>query len=102
MKLYHTTLKANLASINEKGIDPSYSRGPEKVVYLHTRSRTERAILHIQTRYDAPLESISVIQVDVPRSKLRREARGVWATKEPIKTYRSITDAVVFAESPIE
>ena len=102
MKLYHTTLKANLESITENGIDPKYARGPEKVIYLHTRSRTEWAILHIALRYSVSLEDITVIEVTVPRSKLQRGHRGLWTTTETITTCGSITDAEVFAESPIK
>ena len=102
MKLYHTTLKSNLESITEKGIDPSFARDAEKVIYLHTRSRTEWAILHIGKRYNATLEDIIVIVVNVPRSKRSRTHQGLWTTSEPITTCVSITDAKVFAESPIQ
>ena len=102
MKLYHTTLKANLDSITENGIDPSFSKGAESVIFLHTRSRTEWAILHIATRYNAALEDIIVIEVNVPRSALSSGHRGLWTTSEPItENSGSITDAEVFAESPI-
>ena len=102
MKLYHTTLKANLESIHENGIDPSFARDAEKVIFLHTRSRTEWAILHIALRYSVSLEDITVIEVNVPRSVLRRDNRGLWTTTEIITTCGSITDAEVFAESPIK
>ena len=36
MRLYHATLKSNLDGIIEKGIDPSFSKGAEQVIWLHT------------------------------------------------------------------
>ena len=102
MKLYHTTLKANLDSITENGIDPSFSKGAESVIFLHTRSRTEWAILHIGIRHRCSIDEIIIIEVNVPRSALRRDHRGVWTTSEPITTFVSITDAEIFAESPIK
>lgn len=101
MKLYHATLKSNLDSINEKGIDPSFSKGAEKVIYLHTASRTEWAILHMLKRHRCSIDEIIIIEVNVPRGKLRRRWRGLWSTTEIIKTFVSITEAEVFAASPI-
>ena len=44
MRLYHATLKSNLTSITEKGIDPSFSKGAEKVIWLHTAGRRWRGL----------------------------------------------------------
>ena len=101
MRLYHATLKSNLTSITENGIDPEYSRGAEKVVWLHTRSRTEWAILHLLKRYKCSMDDIIIITVNVPRSKLRRRWRRLWSTSETLKAFAAITAAEVFAESPI-
>ena len=51
MRLYHATLKSNLTSITEKGIDPSFSKGAEQVIWLHTAGRREWAILHTTQRH---------------------------------------------------
>ena len=101
MKLYHATLKSNLESIKATGLDPNRSRGKEAVVWLHTRSRTEWAILHVATKNKCDVSEVVILEVNVPRSKLRRRWRGLWSTPENLKTFVSITDAEVFAGSPI-
>lgn len=103
MKLYHATLKSNLSSIQREGLDPSRSKGAEKVIWKpHTRSRTEWAILHLQKRHRCSIDDIVILTVNVPRGKLKRRWRGLWSTSETIKeTFVSITEAEVFASSPI-
>lgn len=101
MKLYHATLKSNMESIQREGLDPTRATGKEQVIWLHTRSRTEWAILHLLKRYKCSIDEVVIIAVNVPRGKLRRRWRGLWSTSEPIKAFVSITEAEVFAQSPI-
>ena len=103
MKLYHATLKSNLDSIRENGINPEFSKGKDKVIWLHTASRTHWAIAHVQKRHKVNLSEVVIITVNVPRSKLKRRWRGLWSTTETINAtaFVSITDAEVFASSPI-
>ena len=102
MRLYHATLKSNLTSITETGIDPEYSRGAEKVIWLHTAGRREWAILHTTQRHQCEVDAVMIIAVNVPRSKLRRRWRGLWSTAETLKTFDDFTDAAEFAASPFE
>ena len=51
MKLYHATPKRNLDRIQATGLDPNRSTGKEAVVWLHTQSRREWAILHVLQRH---------------------------------------------------
>ena len=81
MQLYHATLKRNLDSIQKHGIHPSFSKGAEKGIWLHTRSKTEWAILHTQRRHKCTLDDIAVLMVQIPRSKLTRRRRGIWTTE---------------------
>ena len=101
MKLYHATPKANLESIRTNGLDPNRSTGKEAVVWLHTRSRRDWAILHVSNKHKCEVSDVIVIEVSVPRSKLRRRWRGLWTTPEPITEFVSITDAHEFAKSPM-
>lgn len=80
MILYHATPKANLDSIQQHGLNPDFSKGAEKVIWLHTASRREWAILHTQRRHNLQLSEVLVLRVDVPRSKLKRRWRGLWTT----------------------
>ena len=101
MRLYHATLKSNVESITEKGIDPSFSKGAEKVIWLHTAGRREWAILHATQRHKCEVSEVVIITVNVPRSKLRRRWRGLWTTAETLQTFADFTDATEFAETPI-
>ena len=84
MRLYHATLKSNLVSINEKGINPSFSKGKEACIWLHIRSRNEWAKLHTAKRYAVPIADIVIFAVEIPRSRLTRRWRGIWTTTETI------------------
>ena len=102
MRLYHATLKSNLTSITETGIDPEYSRGAEKVIWLHTAGRREWAILHTTQRHQCEVSEVRILTVNVPRSKLRRRWRGLWTTPHTIQTFDDFTDAAELAASPFE
>ena len=101
MMLYHATLKANLDSIISKGIDPEFSQGEERVIWFHTASRREWAILHTQKRHQCGLDDIAIITVQIPRSKLKRRRFGLWTSTETTQP-NSITDAAELAASPFE
>ena len=101
MKLYHATPKTNLESIQSEGLDPNRSRGKEAVVWLHTRSKTEWAILHTINRHKCDISDVVIIEVDVPRSKLRRRWRGLWTTPQTVTEFGRIRNASEFAESLI-
>ena len=101
MKLYHATPKKNLSSIQATGLDPNRSLGKETLVWLHTRSRTEWAILHTTARQKCDVSEVVIIEVDVPRSRLRRRWRGLWTTSETLTELASITNATEFSKSPL-
>ena len=101
MRLFHATLKANLDSIQSKGIDPEFSQGKDKTIWYHTASRTEWAILHTQKRHNCTIDDIAVITVEIPRGWIHRRRRGLWVSKQVI-TPIIITDAAEFAASPFE
>ena len=99
MKLYHATPKSNLASIRANGLDPNRSRGAKSEVWLHTRSRREWAILHTTARHKCEVSDVVILEVNVPRTKLRRRWRGLWTTPETLTDFQSITNAAEFAKS---
>ena len=99
MKLYHATPKANLQNIRENGLDPNRSTGKESLVWLHTQSRTEWAIIHVTQRHKCEVSEVAIIEVNVPRSQLRRRWRGLWTTPETLTEF-AITDATEFRNSP--
>ena len=101
MKLYHATPIKNLESIKATGLDPNRSRCKRKEVWLHTKSRRDWAILHVAARHKCEVDDVVIIEVNVPRSKLRRRWRALWTTPEAITEFASITDAREFAKSPV-
>ena len=101
MILYHATLKANLDSIISKGLDPSRPTGKKPLVWLHTASRREWAILHTTQRHQCEVSEVMILTVNVPRSKLRRRWRGLWSTALTIQTFHGFTEATEFAKTPI-
>ena len=101
MRLYHATPKANLENIKANGLDPNRSKGKEKVIWLHTASRREWAILHTARKKRVGFDDIVIIAVDVPKSKLRRRWRGLWTTPEKLTEFASITNATEFSKSPV-
>ena len=101
MRLYHATPKANLQSIRTNGLDPNRSQGAKNLVWLHTQSRRDWAILHTIQRHKCDVSEVVIIAVDVPRTKLRRRRRGLWSTPEAITEFASITNASELTNSPI-
>ena len=101
MKLYHATLKRNLESIQSEGIDPNRATGKEAVVWLHTQSRREWAVLHTMNKYKVSIDEIVIIAVNVKRSDLKRKWRGLWATPKPITKLDAVMTASTLGESPI-
>lgn len=99
VKLYHATTAKNLDSIKAVGLDPNRSTGKAAVVWLHTASKREWAILHVSNRYKCDANEVVIITVDVPRSKIRRRWRGIWTTPETLTEFVSITNAREFANS---
>ena len=101
MRLYHATLKSNLDSIRENGLNPDFSQGKEACIWYHTASRREWAILHTMRRHGCTLDDIAIITVRIPRGWIRRRRHGLW-TSNQIITPIAITDAAEFAASPFE
>ena len=102
MILYHTTPKRNLDSIRQQGINPDFSQGKRKAVYLHTASRRAWAILHTLQRHRLQsFDDVAILKVSIPRSRLTKRARGIWTTETIITAFTEI-DAADIAASPLE
>ena len=86
MRLRHCTPMVNLASIKRRGIDPAFSQSKLEVVWLHTLSRTEWALLHTQQRHET--QDVIVIDVHVPRRWLTRRRYGLWTCDRRIEADR--------------
>jgi hypothetical protein len=64
------------------------SRGRLPVVWLHTPGRTAWALLHTIRRHGGRIEAVVTLEVDVPRSWLRRSRKGLWYCTRDIPAER--------------
>ena len=89
MLLRHATPARNLTSILRSGLLTSYSKGKLPVVWACSPSRSSWAVLHAIKRHGGRVETTVVLEVDVPRSWLRRSARKrVWYSPRDIPPER--------------
>jgi hypothetical protein len=97
MILRHATLLRNLPSIRRHGLLCSKSQGRLPVVWLHSPSKSDWAALHTVKRHGGRVERVIIIEVDVPRSWLRRSRRKLWCCPRdiPRECFRRL---ITFAE----
>jgi hypothetical protein len=98
VKLRHATPARNLASILRAGLLTSHAKGKMRAVWLASPSRSSWAVLHVIKRHGGRVETTVVLEIDVPRSWLRRSARKrLWACLQDIPPGR-ICRVVTFGE----
>ncbi len=91
MLLRHATPARNLTSILRSGLLTSYSRGKLPVVWACSPARTTWAVLHTIKRHGGRVETTVVIEIDVPRSWLRRSSRKrVWTCPRDVPPGRIV------------
>src|SRR5262249_28930530 len=76
MRLFHATPRRNLASIRKRGLLTAKSKGKLAVVWLHSTSRRDWAVLHTMRRHGT--KDVAIIGVSVSRHTIRRTGRGLW------------------------
>jgi hypothetical protein len=88
--LYHATTTSNIDSILLSGLLTRFARKGAKIqgVWLHAPSKSAWALLHTQGRHSASLEHVLVLEVNVPRSWLKRFQRGLWYCTQDIPPTR--------------
>jgi hypothetical protein len=104
MILRHATPVRNLPSILKAGLLCSKSQGRLPVVWFASAAKTWWAIAHVVRRHGGRIEQVVVLEVNVPRSWLRRSRRGLWYSVRDVSPQR-IRRVITFAElsrSPIE
>ena len=104
MLLRHATPARNVNSILQGGLRTSRSKGKLAAVWVCSPARSWWAVLHVVRRHGGRVESTVVLEVDVPRSWLRRNRKGLWYVPRDIPPDR-IRRLVTFQElaaSPVE
>ena len=64
-------------------------------LFLITPDTGEIGIL-LSTHRTTRAAEIAIIEINVPRSKVRRRWRGIWITPKPITELKTITNAQAF------
>ena len=75
MLLRHATVLKHLPSIQRRGLLCSKSKGKLPVVWLHSQVASSWAVLHTIKRHGGRVEGVVIIEVDAPRSWLRRSCK---------------------------
>jgi hypothetical protein len=103
MLLRHATPRRNLSGIFGRGLLCSMSRGKLPVVWLHSPTATPWAALHTVRRHGGRVEGVVILEVEVPRSWLRRNRRRLWYSplNIPADRIRRVIDFGELAASPV-
>jgi hypothetical protein len=104
VRLRHATLARNLNSILRAGLLCSRSQGKRPVVWLCCAAKTLWGTNHVVSRHGGRIEAVVVLEIDVPRSWLRRSKKGLWFCPRDVPPER-IRGVITFGElsrSPIE
>ena len=88
MLLRHATLARNLNSILKRGLLTRYAKGKMPAVWACCPDKTWWAVIHIVKRHGGRVETAVVLEVDVPRSWLRKHRSGLWYCPRDIPAQR--------------
>jgi hypothetical protein len=100
----HATLARNLPGIIKAGLLASKSQGKRPLVWLCGRARTAWAALHVVKRHGGRVESVVILEIDVPQSWLRRSKKGLWYCPRdvPPERIRGVVTFAALARSPVD
>ena len=103
MLLRHATPSKNLFPIIDDGLLCSKAKGKRKVVWLHTSAKSSWAVIHTVGLHGGRIEDVLVIEVEIPRSWLRKSRRGLWYSVRDIPPARSVevVDFQDLSKSPV-
>ena len=97
MLLKHATFARNLNSILRRGLLKAKSRGKRLAVWLCSAAEVYWAAVHVVGRHGGSIKSVIILEVDVPRSWLRRHRAGLFYVPHDIPPQR-IRGAVTFGK----
>jgi hypothetical protein len=86
------------------GLLCSKSQGKKPVVWLGSAAYTLRAAAHVVRRHGGRIEQVAILEIDMPRSCLRRSKPGLWYCPGDVPPGR-IRGVITFGElsrSPVE
>jgi hypothetical protein len=97
MLLRHATPARNVNSILKRGLLCGKSKGKLPVVWACTPARSWWAVLHVIKRHGGRVETTVVLEIDVPRSWLRKNRKGLWYSVRDVPADR-IRRVLAFSE----
>lgn len=90
--LYHITPSENVASIYESGLQPSYSTGFMKSVWLVNKRNIVWALAHCSNRHSVSVDNLSVTTINTDDQKIVRFATsGLFYCKHIIQVENHAT-----------
>jgi len=92
----HATFGRNVPGILRAGLLTGKSQGRLKAVWLCSVAKTLWAVAHVVKRHGGRIENVVVLEVNVPRSWLRRSKKGLWYCPRDIPAER-IRGCIAFA-----
>jgi hypothetical protein len=100
--LHHATFRSKLSSILRDGLQTARSTGKRLAVWLCTATNAPWAALHVAARHGGSIRSVVVLEVNVPRSWLKRHRAGLFYVPRdiPPERIRGIATFGRLAESP--
>jgi hypothetical protein len=104
MRVRHATFARYLSSILKAGLLCSKSRGRLPVVWLGCPAKSLWAAAHVVRRHGGRIEQVVILEIDVPRSWLRRSKKGLRYCPRDVPPGR-IRSVITFGElsrSPVE
>jgi hypothetical protein len=88
MILRHATPARHVNSILRRGLLKAKSKGKRAAVWLCTACNAMWAAYHTVGRHGGRIEGVVVLEVDVPRSWLRRHRKGLYYVPRDIPPER--------------
>jgi hypothetical protein len=95
--LRHATLIRNLPNIERHGLLCEKSQGKKAVVWLHAASYSAWSMAHVVRRHGGRIEAVVILEVQIPRSWLRRSRKGLWYSVRDIPADR-IRKVITFTD----
>lgn len=97
MKKYHITAAVNIPLIFRDGLLTRFSKGKRKAVWCVSASMVPWACMHTLAKIGGTVESLAVLEIDVPRSWMRKHGKGLWYIPRDVPRDR-IRKAVGFSQ----
>jgi hypothetical protein len=100
MNYFHVTLKANVDSIYQHGIDRVFSQGKKQLSWFVTHDRLPWAIAHCSARHNVTVNELVIFPVPSLRLKNVKRFRYPGIVATPCRTKVDIHTAAILGLDP--